>query len=135
MEPGLRRATQYRCNRQFGLDVTGSRGSNMDVISPPFRLDHENDLRGIAYLRDWSVNLEASTVFYRPARLTFVIECPAPSPGASPKRMGIVARLAHMCDGAAMPPLGELQEIGKDAIHAFIIESPLFTLPDSEIPF
>ena len=108
----------------------------MDAISPPIQLDSDNDLRGIMLFHDWSVDVDAGTVLYRPRRLTFAIECPAPPPGGTPSRTGVVARLAHLCDGADVPPLEELRRIGKDAIAAFIMASPAFNPPDDRgLPF
>lgn len=108
----------------------------MDAISPPIRLDDEYDLRAITLPRDWAVDVEGGAVLYRPRHLTFTIECPTPPLSGLPPRTGVVARLAHVGDGANVLPLDELRRIGKNAIHAFIMESPIYNPPDDRgLPF
>ena len=103
--------------------------SDMDAISPPIRLDNENDLRAIEPYRDWEIDEEQRTAFYIPGQLLFVIAYPARPLGGSPPLTEVTARLAHLCDGAAMPALDQLQRVGKDAIHAFVAVAGDFLSP------
>src|SRR5271168_2704265 len=92
----------------------------MDAISPTFRLDHANDLRGILY-GDWHVDERDRTVFYHPRRLLFVIDYETPADAAFVGALDLSATLRHVCTGENMPPPDQLRQIAKDAIHAFVI--------------
>ena len=97
----------------------------MDAISPTFRLDSETDFRGISLFRDWVVNERERTVFYRPARLLFVVDYRPPADGRVTP-LALSATLRHACTGHDMPPPSELRQLGKDALHAFLIASDIF---------
>jgi hypothetical protein len=109
----------------------------MDAMSPAIRLAHDSDMRPIKLLRDWVVNEKDRTVFHRPSKLMFLIEYPPLAAGAPVRPSSLSARIAHVCDGHALPAPKKLHLIGKDAIHAFVISADVCSEPlkDADIPF
>lgn len=101
----------------------------MDAISPPIRLDSEDDLRTIEPYRDWEIDEEHRTSFYIPGQVLFGITYPARPLAGAPPITEVKARLAHLCDGAAMPPIDPFHRIGKDALHAFVAAAEDFLPP------
>jgi hypothetical protein len=117
---------QYHGNMQF-----------MDAIGPVIRLADDMDLHPIKLLRDWQVNEDARTVFHGPSKLVFVIDYDPPPEGAWVRPSDLSAQMAHVCDGGKLPPPPVLQQIGKDAIHAFVLLADVCNPPtdSDEIPF
>ena len=109
----------------------------MDALGPVIRLDDDNDMRPIKWLRDWVADEDHKTVFYRPGKLVFVIDHPPPRAGKWVQPSALSARLAHMCDSADMPALDEMRQLAKDAIHAFVLSADVCREPISyeDIPF
>ena len=109
----------------------------MDAIGPTTRLAHDLDMRPIKLLRDWDVDEPAGTVFHRPSKLVFLIDYDPQVDGQPVKPSAVSARAVHVCDGGALPPEARLRQIGKDAIHAFVLLAEVChepTNPD-DIPF
>src|SRR5208337_3057639 len=79
------------------------------------------DLRPIVFGGDWRVDENHATVFHRPSKLLFRIDCPSVEEGARVPLAALSARILHVCDGAPLPATPELLRIGKDAIHVFVI--------------
>ena len=108
----------------------------MHAIGPIIRLNDDNDFRAINLFGDWDVNEQTRIVHHAPSKLTFLIDYKHPAEGSWVKPCDLTARLVHICDGHALPK-GKLHQIGKDAIHAFLLVADVCHKPtdDSEIPF
>jgi hypothetical protein len=108
----------------------------MHAIAPIIRLDSEDDFRPINLFKDWHVNETTRIVHHFPSKLTFVINYEHPAEGSWVKPCELTARLIHICDGRGRP-INKLRQIGKDAIHAFLLVADVCHKPfdDSEIPF
>jgi hypothetical protein len=109
----------------------------MDTVSPVISLSDDLDLRPIKLFRDWSVDEDARTVFYRPRKLAFSIDYDAPLGGGHVRPSAIKARVMHVCDGQRLPAMETLERVGKDAIHAFVLSADVCQerLDPGDIPF
>jgi hypothetical protein len=87
--------------------------------------------RPFNFVLDWDAGEDdLGLVYHKPTKLLFRVACTAPDDGAPIPQSALFSRVAHVCDGAQLPPMDELQRIGKDAIQACIIfaHMPLLAL-------
>ncbi len=110
----------------------------MDAIGSEITLSGPDDLRGIKFLGEWSVNAPARLVTHRPSGLCFEVRAlqSAPADGIDAKPWDYAARLSHKCDGKAAQATHDVQRIGMDALHAWNLatyEPP--PCSDDDIPF
>ena len=110
----------------------------MDAISGEIRLVHNRDFRAIRLPSEWSVDLGHNLVVYRPQGLGFAVRNTGTAATEVPPT-DYTARLVHICGGGKTPDRELLDQLGKDAIHAFIlsaewadIDSELLLLPDQD---
>ena len=75
----------------------------MDAIAPTITLTRAEELRPIVFGDDWRVNENDATVFHRPSKLLFRIDCPSVEEGARVPLAALSARILHVCDGAQLP--------------------------------
>lgn len=92
----------------------------MDAISSNIQLAHDHDMRPIRWLSDWHVDARRNFVFYRPLGLGFAV-WNAVEATTEPAPTHYAARLVHICDGGNVPEWEPLVQLGKDAIHAFML--------------
>lgn len=103
----------------------------MDAISGEIRLAHDHDFRPIKP-GDWTVDFRYNFIVYKPQQLGFVVRNTGTVVSDVPPT-DYAARLVHVCAGGKAPDREALDQLGKDAIHAFILLSEWRDI-DNELP-